>query len=163
MATTARAATAAFPRPSPGQQEQVRSTLADSLRAVDCLHLLKTRDGQGGVLAVEILFNNEAVSNLIRKGKSFQIPSVIATSREQGMQLMDQDLMRLYKEGRITAEDAYMKAVSKKDFEVFLEEEVAAKPLPGRAAQAQGTPHPPRPPVKPPVQGPRPAAKPTGS
>ena len=76
---------------------------------------------------------------------------------------MDQDLMRLYKEGRISAEDAYMKAVSKKDFEAFLEEQVAAKPPPARAAQSEGAPHPPRPAVKPAVQGPRPAAKPTGS
>ena len=115
------------------------------------------------VLAVEVMLNNEAVSNLIRKGKSFQIPSVIATSREQGMQLMDQDLMRLYKEGRISAEDAYMKAISKKDFEALLEEPAAARPAPVRPAQPEGSPHPSRPAVKPAAQGPRPAAKPTGS
>jgi hypothetical protein len=56
-----------------------------------------------------------------------------------------------------------MKAVSKKDFEAFLEEPAAAKPLPVRAAPAEGTPQPSRPAVKPAVQGPRPAAKPTGS
>ena len=174
-ATTVDRLISAFP---PGQQEQVRSTLADSLRAVICQYLLKTRDGQGRVLAVEVMLNNEAVANLIRKGKSFQIPSVIATSREQGMQLMDQDLMRLYKEGKITAEDAYMKAVSKKDFEALLEEQAAAKPAaaarpaqgtpasqgPARAAQPTPAPQPPaRPAVKPPVPAPRPAAKPTGS
>jgi len=159
-ATTVDRLISAFP---PGQQEQVRSTLADSLRAVVCQYLLKTRDGQGRVLAMEVMLNNEAVSNLIRKGKSFQIPSVIATSREQGMQLMDQDLMRLYKEGRISAEDAYMKAISKKDFEALLEEPAAARPAPVRPAQPEGSPHPSRPAVKPAAQGPRPAAKPTGS
>ena len=75
------------------------------------------------VLAVELLVNNEAVSNLIRKGKAFQLPSVISTSREQGMQLMDSDLMRLVKENRISAADAYVKALSKKDFEPLLDAE----------------------------------------
>ena len=119
-ATTVDRIVSAFP---PGQQQQVRSTLADSLRAVICQYLMKEKTGGGRVLAVEMLLNNEAVSNLIRKGKAFQLPSVISTSREQGMQLMDNDLMRLMKEGKISAEDAYVKAVSKKDFEPFVEEE----------------------------------------
>ena len=119
-ATTVDRIVSAFP---PGQQQQVRSTLADSLRAVICQYLMKEKTGGGRVLAVEMLLNNEAVSNLIRKGKAFQLPSVISTSREQGMQLMDNDLMRLMKEGKISAEDAYVKAVSKKDFEPFVDEE----------------------------------------
>ncbi|HEX9577623.1 MAG TPA: PilT/PilU family type 4a pilus ATPase [Myxococcales bacterium] len=119
-ATTVDRIVSAFP---PGQQQQVRSTLADSLRAVICQYLMKEKSGPGRVLAVELMINNEAVSNLIRKGKAFQLPSVLSTSREQGMQQMDTDLMRLLKEGKITAEDAYVKAVSKKDFEPFVEEE----------------------------------------
>src|SRR2546422_6610091 len=122
-ATTVDRIVAAFP---PGQQQQVRSTLADSLRAVVCQYLMREKSGTGRVLAVELMVNNEAVSNLIRKGKAFQLPSVISTSREQGMQLMDSDLMRLTKEGKITAGDAYVKAVSKKDFEPFVEEEEKA-------------------------------------
>jgi twitching motility protein PilT len=145
----------AFP---PGEQEQVRATLADSLRAVICQYLLKTKDGQGRCLAVEVMLNNEAVANLIRKGKAFQIPSVIATSREQGMQLMDQDLMRLYKEGKISAEDAYVKAASKKDFESFLEAEPAKAPVPAQAPTSPAVKPVARPPVPP-----KPAAKPTGS
>src|SRR5205807_4020088 len=121
-ATTVDRIVSAFP---PGQQQQVRSTLADSLRAVICQYLLTDKTG-GRVLAVELMLNNEAVSNLIRKGKAFQLPSVLATSREQGMQLMDTDLMRLFKEGKITAEDAYVKAVSKKDFEPLVDEEEKA-------------------------------------
>jgi len=69
---------------------------------------------------VEVMLSTEAIANLIRKGKAFQIPSVITTSREAGMQLMDTELMRLLKEGKVSAEDAYAKAVSKKDFEPFL-------------------------------------------
>jgi twitching motility protein PilT len=107
----------AFP---PGQQDQVRSVLAGSLRAVICQYLLKRQDGPGRCLSVEVMLSNEAIANLIRKGKAFQIPSVITTSREAGMQLMDTELMRLLKEGKVSAEDAYAKAVSKKDFEPFL-------------------------------------------
>src|SRR5438045_8975674 len=84
---------------------------------------MKGKTGPGRALAVELLVNNEAVSNLIRKGKAFQLPSVISTSREQGMQLMDSDLMRLVKENRISAADAYVKALSKKDFEPLLDAE----------------------------------------
>jgi twitching motility protein PilT len=107
----------AFPA---GQQEQVRSILAGNLRAVVCQYLHRRVDGRGRCLSVEVMINNEAVANLIRKGKTFQIPSVIATSREAGMQLMDGELMRLAREGRISAEDAYTKAVTKKDFEPLL-------------------------------------------
>jgi twitching motility protein PilT len=152
-ATTVDRIVAAFP---PGQQQQVRSTLADSLRAVICQYLMKEKSGPGRVLAVELMINNEAVSNLIRKGKAFQLPSVISTSREQGMQLMDTDLMRLLKEGKITAEDAYVKAVSKKEFESLVDEEEkmqAVKKAPGarvraaasRPAQGDGADGAPRP------------------
>jgi twitching motility protein PilT len=98
------------------QQDHMRSLLAGSLRAVLCQYLL-TRLSGGRCLAVEILINNDAVASLIRKGKSFQIPSVIATAREQGMQLMDSELMRLFKEGLVSAEEVYMKSANKKDFE----------------------------------------------
>jgi twitching motility protein PilT len=122
-ATTVDRIVSAFP---PGLQQQARSTLADSLRAVICQYLMKEKSGPGRVLAVELMVNNEAVSNLIRKGKAFQLPSVISTAREQGMQLMDTDLMKLAKEGKISASDAYVKAVSKKDFEPLVEEEEKA-------------------------------------
>jgi len=107
----------AFP---PGQQDQVRSSLAGSLRAVICQFLHTRRDAPGRCLSVEVMLNNEAIANLIRRGRVFQIPSVIATSREQGMQLMDAELMRLHREGKISAEDAYMRATNKKDFEPLL-------------------------------------------
>jgi twitching motility protein PilT len=163
-ATTVDRIVAAFP---PGQQQQVRSTLADSLRAVVCQYLMKEKSGAGRVLAVELMVNNEAVSNLIRKGKAFQLPSVISTSREQGMQLMDSDLMRLTKEGKITAGDAYVKAVSKKDFEPFVEEEekaAAQRRAPNFktvAVAAVPTPAPPQAPAQAPPT--RPSAQPQAS
>jgi twitching motility protein PilT len=119
----------AFPTTS---RDQVRSMLADSLRAVLCQHLIPRRDGSGRVLAAEVLLNNDAVANLIRKGKAYQIQSVIATAREQGMQAMDVELRRLVREEVITAEEAYMRAASKKDFEKSAE---AEPPVALRGAQ----------------------------
>ncbi len=106
----------AFPS---AQQAQVRSMLAESLRGVTCQYLLRSPKG-GRSLAVEVMLNNEAIQSLIRKGKTFQIPSVIATSREQGMQLMDGELIRLAKEGLADVSDAYARAIDKRAFESAL-------------------------------------------
>jgi twitching motility protein PilT len=120
-----------------GQQPQVRALLADTLRAVMCQYLLKRKDEKGRILAVEVMTNNEAVANLIRKGKTFQIPSVIATQREAGMQSMDSDLERLYKAGLVTAEDAYMKSSNKKNFELVISGPDAARILADAKAAAK--------------------------
>ncbi|MCK6507323.1 PilT/PilU family type 4a pilus ATPase [Myxococcota bacterium] len=104
----------------PGQQAQVRTMLAGSLRAIICQNLLPRADGNGRVLACEILFNSSPIANLIRTGKSHQLLTVVSTSRDAGMQTMDSELMRLYREGAITAELAYLKARNKADFEQFL-------------------------------------------
>jgi len=106
-----------------GQRAQVRTMLADSLRAVLCQLLLPKKGGVGRVLVAEVMLNSDAVSNLIRKGKSHQIPSVITTSRELGMQSMDSQLKRVFEQGLISAEEAYMRAASKKDFEELFEKE----------------------------------------
>jgi twitching motility protein PilT len=103
-----------FPAP---EQTHVRAVLSGSLRAVVCQFLHRRRDKAGRCLSVEVLLNNEAIASLIRKGKTFQIPSVITTSRALGMQTMDAELLRLAQQGVISAEDAYMKAASKKEFE----------------------------------------------
>jgi len=130
-----------------GQQPQVRSLLADTLRAVMCQYLIRRKDGQGRAIAVEIMINNEAIANLIRKGKTFQIPSVIATQRDAGMQSMDSDLERLFKAGTISAEDAYMKAANKKNFELVVAGPEAGKAKPearpeARPPEAKATPQP---------------------
>jgi twitching motility protein PilT len=124
-----------------GQQPQVRSLLADTLRAVMCQYLLRRKDDPGRTLAVEIMLNNDAIANLIRKGKTFQIPSVIATGRESGMQSMDSDLERLYRAGLVGAEEAYMKAANKKNFELVISGPEAAKIVAdAKAAEAVATP-----------------------
>ncbi len=121
----------AFPS---GQQPQVRTILAGSLRAVVCQYLVPRKDGEGRVPAVEVMLNNDAVQNLIRKGKAYQIPNVIATSRETGMVSMDHDLVRLYRAGIISAEEGYMRAVNKKDYEAVIADADGVS----RIAQATG-------------------------
>jgi twitching motility protein PilT len=77
--------------------------------------LVPTVDGRRAA-ALEILLVNVAVSNLIREGKTFQIPSVIQTGRGDGMQLMDQALQELLKGGRISNENASRFALNKSLF-----------------------------------------------
>jgi twitching motility protein PilT len=86
-----------------GQQEQIRAMLAESLKGVIAQQLLKTVDG-GRCAALEILSVTPAVSNLIREGKTFQIPSVIQTGKAEGMQMMDQALQALLAAKKVTLE-----------------------------------------------------------
>ncbi len=102
------------------QQAQVRAMLSESLRGVISQQLMKRRDTDGRILALEVMICNDAIAHLIRKEKIFQIPSIITTSYEAGMTLMDNELMRLVKEGLIYPEDAYIKSINKKEFEHFL-------------------------------------------
>jgi len=101
-------------------QEQIRTMLGESLKGVVCQQLLKTADGKGRIAAFEIMLGNAAIGNLIREGKSFQIPSIIQTARGEGMQLMDSHLMELLNAGKVTAEEAYRCAIDKRTFEARL-------------------------------------------
>ena len=107
----------AFPKDG---QEQIRTMLSESLRGVICQQLLKTVDGKGRVAALEILIGTPAIGNLIREGKTFQIPSIIQTARKDGMQLMDQHILDLLKTRKISPEEAYRCAQDKKQFEQHL-------------------------------------------
>ena len=69
---------------------------------------------------MEILICNAAVANLIRDGKTFQVPSIMQTARGEGMQLMDQSILELLKAKQITGEEAYRCALDKKAFEQYL-------------------------------------------
>ena len=101
----------AFP---PSQQNQIRSMVSESLRAVVCQQLVPRTDGKGRVPAYEILLSNLAVSNLIRDGKTFQIPSVMQIATKEGMILMDQCLSKLVASRTITYEQAILRAENKK-------------------------------------------------
>ncbi|MCX7913470.1 MAG: type IV pilus twitching motility protein PilT [Thermodesulfovibrionales bacterium] len=107
----------AFPA---GQQAQIRVMLAESLKAVIAQQLLKRIDKLGRIAAMEILFVNTAVSNLIREGKTFQIPSIIQTGKMEGMQLMDQTIMEYLMQKIISPEEAFLKANEKKTFERYI-------------------------------------------
>ncbi len=102
------------------QQEQIRSTLADGLRAVIAQVLFKRIDKKGRCAALEIMIATPAVRNLIREGKTFQIPSSIQTGKRFGMQLLDDCIMDLLNKGMISAEDAYAKANDKGKFRPML-------------------------------------------
>jgi twitching motility protein PilT len=108
------------------QQEQVRSMLSESLKGVVCQQLLKTADGKGRVAGLEIMIGTPAIANLIREGKTFQIPSIIQTAKRDGMQLMDQHLLDLLKTKKINPEEAHRCSIDKKQFEQYLPQAGAA-------------------------------------
>jgi len=102
------------------EQAQIRSTLADGLRAIIAQVLFKRIDIKARCVALEILIANAAVRNLIREGKTHQIPSMIQTGRKYGMQLLDDAIMELYNKGWISADEAYMKSNEKAKFRPLL-------------------------------------------
>lgn len=121
----------AFPH---DQQEQIRTMLSESLKGVITQQLIKRKDLAGRVPAIEVLIITGAVSNLIREGKTYQIFSSMQTGKQEGMQLMDDSIMSLFKDGLITAEEAHLRAVDKKNFEGLL-----TKDRQGIAAHEAGT------------------------
>jgi twitching motility protein PilT len=102
------------------EQPQIRSTLADGLRAVVAQVLFKRIDMKGRCAALEILIGTPAVRNLIREGKTHQIPSMVQTGKRYGMQLLDDAIMDLLNKGWIGADEAYMKANDKARFRPLL-------------------------------------------
>ena len=98
------------------KQSHVRTMLSTSLRGVVSQQLLRKAEGNGRVAALEILINNPAVANLIREGKTFQIPTVMQTGKKEGMMTLDQHLMELMRRKVIFAEEAFRNAVVKDSF-----------------------------------------------
>jgi twitching motility protein PilT len=91
------------------QQNRIRPGLAESLRGV-VAQALCPRIGGGRVAALEILVNTPAVANLIREGKTHQIPSAIQTGGQHGMVLMNARLAELVRSGAVRAEEALQRA-----------------------------------------------------
>jgi twitching motility protein PilT len=102
------------------EQLQIRSTLADGLRAVISQVLFKRVDIKKRCVALEICIATPAVRNLIRESKTYQIPSMMQTGKKYGMQLLDDGIMDLYNRGWISSDDAYIKANDKSRFRPFL-------------------------------------------
>jgi twitching motility protein PilT len=96
----------------PDQQEQIRVMLADSLKGVVAQVLCKKKAG-GRVAAYEILIGTPALASLIREGKTFQIPSIMQTSKKQGMITMNDGLFALVKQGTVEPKEAWMKSGDK--------------------------------------------------
>ncbi len=94
------------------RQAQIRVMLSESLRGVISQTLLRKKGG-GRVAAMEILVATPAVTNLIREGKTFQIPSIMQTGRKHGMLLMNDALVDLVRRGLVSTEEAMLKAVDK--------------------------------------------------
>lgn len=101
----------------PHQQQQIRTQLSNVLEAVISQQLLPETDGKGRAAAFEVLCANTAVRNLIREGKSHQIPSIMQTSRRLGMISMDDAILELVREGKISSKTAVEFAQSPEEIE----------------------------------------------
>ncbi|OGN95130.1 MAG: type IV pili twitching motility protein PilT [Chloroflexi bacterium RBG_13_51_18] len=88
----------------PHERTLAQTRLASLLLGILCQTLVPKADGSGRVAAIEVMLANSAIRNLIRDGKTFQLPNSIRMSTQQGMELLDQALVRLYKSGAIKKE-----------------------------------------------------------
>tara|TARA_B100000749_G_scaffold122825_1_gene93944 strand:- start:195799 stop:197091 length:1293 start_codon:yes stop_codon:yes gene_type:complete len=139
------------------QQAQVRVMLAESLRGVVAQNLFPTIDKPGRVAAIEILKNTSAIANLIREGKTYQVPSAMQTGMQHGMITFEQSINKLIADGRIAKEvgDQFLGRKSTKE---------EAKKAPGQNQSPGHKPPPSASVVKPnPNAPPRPSAGPGGA
>ena len=102
------------------QQAQIRTTLSETLKGVVAQNLFKRIDKKARMAVLEVLVVTPAVSNLIREGKTFQIPSAIQTGKKFGMQSLDDAILKALEARKIGAEDAFEKAIVKERFIQFL-------------------------------------------
>jgi len=105
----------------PGElREQTKGFLAMSLKAVVTQVLVKTPDGRGRRAMLEILINNRAISKLITTEQTHQIPSLLQTGKDAGMQIMDQTLLDAIHAKEIDADDAIRFATDKRKFQRYI-------------------------------------------
>jgi len=90
----------------PHQQQQVRMQLSVAIEGVLSQTLLPRREGHGRIAAVEVMVGTSAIRNLIREGKTHQIPSTIQSGIKDGMQTLNQSLRQLVKQHLVTYEVA---------------------------------------------------------
>ena len=102
------------------QQSQIRTQLSSTLQAIIAQILLPRKGDKGRVPAVELLIANSAVRNLIRTGKSHQLPTVMETGTQAGMQTMDQALKDLVDRDMVSYETAVVRARNRAVFEKSL-------------------------------------------
>jgi len=111
----------------PHQQQQIRVQLSNNLSAIFSQQLLTKKDESGLILASEVLIVTPAVRNLIRENKSYQINTIIQTSRDLGMQTMNQALKDLYDSGFITYDNALRYSYDKEEIVKMLGRESYGK------------------------------------
>ncbi|MEG0292339.1 MAG: type IV pilus twitching motility protein PilT [Anaerovoracaceae bacterium] len=104
----------------PQIQNQMRTQLSMVLRGIITQELLPLADGSGRVAATEILIGTDAVGNLIRENKCHQLPSIMQSSGGIGMHTLNGDLARLFREGKITREEALNASTDKVDLSYYL-------------------------------------------
>jgi len=102
------------------QQNKIRQTLSEALKGIVAQTLFKRSDKKGRVAAFEVLVFNTAVANLVREGKTHQIPGMIQVGKKFGNTPLDDSIMDHLKMKRISPEEAYDKCLDKKKFRTFL-------------------------------------------
>jgi twitching motility protein PilT len=103
------------------QREQIRIMVSESLRGILSQQLVPRADGNGRVLALELLVNTPAVANCIREGKTFMLPGVMQTGKNVGMITMDESLRQLYVQGLISREETLFRSDDKNQMKAFFE------------------------------------------
>jgi twitching motility protein PilT len=107
------------------ERDKARGGLAASTKGIIAQQLCPTKDGKGRCAAIEVLNYDKSLPNIIRTGKVSSIYGLIETGAKNGMQTMDQCLMKFIEAGKITAEQAYLKANDKKKFQQLMDAETA--------------------------------------
>src|ERR1700744_4084889 len=102
------------------QQNKVRATLSEALKGIVAQNLFKRVDKKGRVAALEILVFTTAIANLVREGKTHQIPGMIQVGKKHGTQPLDDAIMEHLRMKPISPEEAYEKALDKKKFRTFI-------------------------------------------
>ncbi|MCB0220705.1 MAG: PilT/PilU family type 4a pilus ATPase [Chrysiogenetes bacterium] len=126
----------------PEQQNQIKSMLGESLKAVFTQRLLPRADGQGLVMAYELLLGNLQLANLIKDGKTFQIPNIMQMGKTQGMRTMDDSLMHFVQGGYISGDVALRNAANPKTFAQFAQSKAAQQQVAAEQAAAQAAQKP---------------------
>ncbi len=101
------------------QQGQIRSMISESIRGIICQRLIPRSNGQGRALALEVMFNNAAIGNLIREDRMFQLPTMMQLNRDKGMCQLEDSLQQLVQQGEIDGTEAWFEAANKSPFKEY--------------------------------------------
>jgi len=110
------------------QQPQIRAMLATALRGVVAQLLLRRADGKGRIAVNEILVATLAVASIIREGTTEKLVDVVISGRSEGMQFMDDSIMKYLRAGVVSPLEAYMKAIDKEPFAEYLPSDIGIPP-----------------------------------